>query len=189
MWYNRVTFSVDTYVGEPFLKFSTIEKVYISTNIPNYVNFNIATTLIDDQIDWVQLGQSVSYQFNDLEMETIPSISTQNQYPSKWKVCGITSQIVPDQTYFARTSYDVLRMLGDVGGLFGSIQLIFSFLMKFTAEFVFESVFNNALYKQKTAIFGDQPGETKEAQVEKDLNSRAPIPIRGCLKCLWHKLR
>ena len=189
MWYNRVTFSVDTYVGEPFLKFSTIEKVYIATNIPNYLNFNIMTTVIDDQIDWVQLGQSKRYEFNDMEMETIPSISTQNQYPSKWKVCGITSQIVPDQTYFARTSYDVLRMLGDVGGLFGSIQLIFSFLMKFTAEFVFESVFNNALYKQKTAIFGDQPGETKEAQVEKDLKCRAPIPIRGCLKCLWHKLR
>lgn len=48
MWYNRVTFSVDTYVGEPFLKFSTIEKVYISTNIPNYLNFNIQTTVIDD---------------------------------------------------------------------------------------------------------------------------------------------
>ena len=48
MWYNRVTFSVDTYVGEPFFKFSTIEKVYISTNIPNYLNFNIQTTVIDD---------------------------------------------------------------------------------------------------------------------------------------------
>lgn len=80
-------------------------------------------------------------------------MSTWNQFPDRYKICGVQIVMSHDLDVYNRSSYDLLQYLGEIGGiveffiLFG--VLIIGWFNKFNAN----SFLVSMLYSQSTDAF------------------------------------
>lgn len=83
------------------------------------------------------MGIDQDYDFWELEIGK-PAISTWNQFPHRYKICGVQIVLSHDVDAYTRKSYDILEYLGEIGGiveffiLFG--VLVIGWFNKYTAN-------------------------------------------------------
>ena len=73
-------------------------------------------TTVSDATDWVQFGKSTSNTLYDFSLGDL-MISIWNKFPTNYKYISFEILIDTTVTKVLRQIYDVLHMLGDVGGL------------------------------------------------------------------------
>lgn len=51
-----------------------------------------------------------------------------------YKFAGLTTIVSKDLNLYSRQTYDILKMMGNVGGLFSSIMMLFKFVMEIHSD-------------------------------------------------------
>jgi hypothetical protein len=76
-------------------------------------------------------------------------------WPSFYKIMSFKINLSMDQLQYSRTTYDILKLLGDVGGLQGSIFSIVMFVYGWFATFNGKIFVLTNLFDQSNSKFKD----------------------------------
>ena len=79
------------------------------------------------------MGQKDSVEFTQIELGLPAPSSKKNwptkQDPSKYKINSLWLELKLQKTKYERATYNLLEWLGDVGGLFDGLNIIFGFIL------------------------------------------------------------
>ena len=90
----------------------------------------IQSYILEDETDFLQLGQSDEYNFIALKDKFTMQDSAWNKFPTpenpraKYKFCSFNLSLVEDLQKISRQTYSFLDWLGDCGGLVDMLVLI-----------------------------------------------------------------
>jgi len=115
--YNSKTFNQEIYDSSRIFKESWLIYQSFYAELPKTYSSKLQITTVTDATDWVQFGQSTNTDTLTNFVYGEPGSSSWNNYPTKYKFVGMVLSLDTSVTEVSRQTYDVLRMLGDVGGL------------------------------------------------------------------------
>ena len=111
-----------------------ISKLLTSTAGSFWSQAFLRKSILDDDVDFLQLGQERIYEFTSTEFgSTEPSafsIWPTKEAPTVYKYNALYLELRPDYQIIERQTYHLLEWIGDVGGLFDGLVYIFKIIVK-----------------------------------------------------------
>lgn len=105
------------------IKESAVIRERIDVHKPNFYYSSVNYGLLTDEISWVNLGSSSDLNFYDFKLFK-NQISTETNFPKKYKFTSVKLHKNLDRVVLSRQTYDFLEFLGDLGGLKDALHLI-----------------------------------------------------------------
>ena len=100
-------------------------KRQFSMSKPAFSRNMVRVNELDDETSYINYGQEVSRQFINFNMKP-NEISSEINYPEKYKFFSVHFSLDQDIYKIERSTYDLLDLIGDIGGVFE----FFSFALK-----------------------------------------------------------
>jgi hypothetical protein len=110
------------------IKESVYKKLQFDANTPNWFDFKVQESLVQDQISLLQLGKATKTQLYDLK-DTGNKPSDWSTYPSYYKFTSINLLLDYNLISVTRQTYSLLTFFGDLGGLYEALTRICGLLL------------------------------------------------------------
>ena len=127
--YNSERFQSNKFRDEKFLKKSRMAALYLDSSKPTWTHMTIEQSQLFDETDWLQFGQMNIENYYDYSFG-LPEVSDMKDWPTKenpykqYKFGAAWVELSTKLNVVARSTYSLLDWLGDIGGLFGMLQLL-----------------------------------------------------------------
>jgi len=122
---NYEEFDPKGFKDDSIKKHSKIMKRQFSMSKPAFSRNMVRVNELDDETSYINYGQEVSRQFINFNMKP-NEISSEINYPEKYKFFSVHFSLDQDIYKIERSTYDLLDLIGDIGGVFE----FFSFALK-----------------------------------------------------------
>ena len=93
---------------------------------------------MEDETDKIQLGQTKTSEFYAVSFSEVWP-SAHNQYPDKFKFISVHLYLGVNKLVSNRATYDILKWLGDAGGLVDALRIIGLILTSFSTQINFDN--------------------------------------------------
>lgn len=163
---NQRRFDQGVFAGYPIVEESLVSAIPFDTSFPSIVQGIVQREKLEDSVHFLQIGNKVDYEWYSLTAG-LPFISTWNQFPNRYKICGLQINISHDQTVTNRQTYDLLMFLGEVGGLNSILMLMGVLIIGWFSAFNSDSYLVSVLYMQSTNAFQTLRSFLKSSPSEK----------------------
>ena len=110
-----------------YLKSPIVNSIEIALTYPNYFVTKIRRDVLEDEVTFVKLYQSVT-DYLSFEVDRLSS-SAWLDFPKYYKYTGLELSLSFDQQVTQRETYDFLEYIGDLGGLFEGLTKIFTMIL------------------------------------------------------------
>ena len=131
---------------------------------PTFIDTHIQINELDDETDYLQLGQSKATEFFEYYMNP-PAPSAWQFFPERYKIIGIEIYMDFALKSINRSTYSILDYLGDIGGFRDIIQIILGFVLSGYTAYNLDSHILYQLFDQKMTK------KKPEKDTASDLNS------------------
>jgi len=113
---NYEEFHPNLYHDEAIEKHSKIMKRQFDSAKPTFSMNIVRVNELDDETSYINYGQEVSRKYMNFNMKP-NEWSSNTQYPEKYKFFSVNWQLDQDIYKIERSTYDLLDLIGDVGGV------------------------------------------------------------------------
>ena len=154
VYISEQVFHQNQYDEEAIMKSSKFFIQQVDNINPSWLNGQIMTNQLQDEVDYIQYGQEAESTFYSFEMsQALPSSwiywPTAEHPSKKYKYVGIEINFHLDQKVVTRQTYSILDWLGDLGGLYDAIYYIFYILLKPISAFALNSTIMTSFFRLK----------------------------------------
>ena len=102
-----------------------------NSNIPKFSRMKTSIDTLEDETSFVNLGQYEDESYMQIKMKANEASSFSN-YPNRYKFMSFHFQLNMDIYHTDRTTYDVLNMISDLGGI---LEILLVFFQQISSPF------------------------------------------------------
>ena len=128
MYYNDEIFVPEEYGEDSIKRTSKILYSQINEEKPSYYFFDLQSSILEDQTDFIQFGNGEETYFNSPKQKQLSDFKVYDSgwknFPTFYKFFSTTITISPDVGKIRRKTESFLDWLGDWGGLLDSLNFL-----------------------------------------------------------------
>ena len=124
---NYHQFLPESYGKEKLKKTAKLTSQQFNAQQPTFAYVQTSINSLEDETDLINIGQYTEEKYMQFKMKT-NEVSTWTNYPERYKFMSLDFSLDMDIQHTDRTSYDILNMTGDVGGLIEVLLIAFTIL-------------------------------------------------------------
>ena len=158
IYVNYDQFQPNKYGKHTVEKKSKIINRQFNSKTPTFAYVKTSIDLLEDEASNINIGQYTETKYMQLYLGPNEASSWTN-FPFQYKFMSFHFNLDLDILHTNRTSYDVLNMLGDVGGVLGILLTMFRLISSPFAMFRLKAILTSRLFnlsaEYRKSIFGE----------------------------------